>query len=174
MPYRERGRQVQEDLLMPDKESIHDLAIIKLARDHKGFETKGFAKAMRAIPDVGDDPELSPENLPRMIPDGYVIDHENRAVIVFEVEDTHPMNREKLSKYWWLWWVLDEYFWSLVVVVCDRYGRGGAIDLYELGMAHDQDKMTKRGAKPSNLISDSDIAREDWLRVAEATEKTDA
>jgi len=60
----------------------------------------------------------------RIIPDACLIDREQRAVYLFEIEDTHPLKPEKLRKLSAIWFRLDCLDWELRVFLVDRYVAG--------------------------------------------------
>jgi hypothetical protein len=69
-------------------------------------------------------------------PDGYVFDESLREVIVYEIEDEHPLTIEKLEWLVDLFWGLDENYWTLRLIVLDRYGLNRReIDLYRCHLA---------------------------------------
>ena len=58
----------------------------------------------------------------RVIPDAFKVDPQALTITVYEVEVTHAIDMCKLSKYVELFWMVDEYEWTLDLVVVDRYG----------------------------------------------------
>ncbi|MGI8656399.1 MAG: hypothetical protein ACR2LC_14430 [Pyrinomonadaceae bacterium] len=59
---------------------------------------------------------------PSFIPDAYLIDEENLEVIMYEIEDTHMLKIEKMHKIVRLFLYMDSFFWTLRLIVTDRYG----------------------------------------------------
>lgn len=56
-------------------------------------------------------------------PDGWWADLVNKRLFVIEVEDTHPMSREKLRAYADMFITLDCIEWELLLIITDRYGK---------------------------------------------------
>lgn len=56
------------------------------------------------------------------LPDGIVVDRENCVAYFLEVEDTHPLNEDKLTAYSWANYHLDYVYWRLELITTDRYG----------------------------------------------------
>lgn len=59
---------------------------------------------------------------PCFIPDLWWIDESNRAIHLYEIEDTHPLTEEKLLLLERYWWHMDALDWDLKLTVFDRYG----------------------------------------------------
>ena len=59
---------------------------------------------------------------PRFIPDLWWIDEPERAIHLYEIEDTHPLTEEKLLLLEQYWWHMDALDWELTLTVFDRYG----------------------------------------------------
>ncbi len=74
---------------------------------------------------------------PRFIPDLWWIDEPNKAIHLYEIEDTHPLTEEKLFLLERYWWHMDAIDWDLTLTVFDRYGLNPRpLDLtnYAMGM----------------------------------------
>ena len=74
---------------------------------------------------------------PPFIPDLWWIDELNKAIHLYEIEDTHPLTEEKLLLLERYWWHMDAVDWELTLTVFDRYGLNARpLDLtsYALGM----------------------------------------
>lgn len=66
------------------------------------------------------DYELGPGN--GVIPDAFSIDAEGQSVVAYEVVVTNGIDRQKMGKYERIAWVLDEFYWSIAVVVVNEAG----------------------------------------------------
>jgi hypothetical protein len=56
------------------------------------------------------------------IPDAYLIDQENKTIVCYEVEDTHPLNPFSVGEYAAAWWTLEYIGWDLHLIAYDIYG----------------------------------------------------
>jgi len=54
-----------------------------------------------------------------IIPDAYIIDGENRIVIMIEIVDRNPVTINKLGRISDFWWVLDEVYWDAILATVD-------------------------------------------------------
>jgi hypothetical protein len=68
-------------------------------------------------------------DLPR--PDAFTIDAARMEVTAYEVEVTHRVDHDRVSQYADLWWLLDEDYWMLRLVVVDRFENHTEIDVFE-------------------------------------------
>jgi hypothetical protein len=59
---------------------------------------------------------------PNFIPDLWRIDEKQSTIYLYEVEDTNPISNAKLAKLNEYWWAVDNDYWSIKLVVFDRYG----------------------------------------------------
>jgi len=60
------------------------------------------------------------------LPDAYKIDREAQEIIIYEVEDSHPIPPHKLDRYAWFWFCWDAegaHEWLPRLFTVDRYGR---------------------------------------------------
>ncbi len=80
-------------------------------------------------------------------PDAFVIDTENREVIVYEVEVTHQVSTARALQYADLFWVIDEEYWLVRLIVVDRFEHEAEVDVVATEWA---------ALRPG--ISDSEIA----------------
>ena len=61
--------------------------------------------------------------VPGFYPDLYEIDHENRMIRIFEIEDTHPLKDAKLRRLVLWWFSVDNNLeFDVELRVYDRYG----------------------------------------------------
>ena len=90
----------------------------------------------------------------RFTPDAYKIIKENDSIQCYEVEDTHKISKQKLTKYIMVWFFLDCENIDLELYVVDRYGNNiNKIDLEdayywllkELGSAKKKYKVSGEG-----------------------------
>lgn len=95
-----------------------------------------------------DDDGLFCDRFAGVVPDAYQILNSERIVRIFEVEDSNPLSLIKLSKLHDLWWLLDEVYYILEVVVLNRYGHVvGNVDVHQLGMAMDTLNLNNEESK---------------------------
>lgn len=96
------------------------------------------------IPDIPDDDDLDCPTVScdrcwilwemrqdRVIPDAFEVDEDNETIVAYEVEVGGRMSVDKMHRYANLWWVLDEYEWTLRLVIVDRFGHRNDVDLCE-------------------------------------------
>jgi len=62
-----------------------------------------------------------------MIPDASLIDAENKTVVCYEIEDTHPLNPRSINEYAAAWWNLEYVFWDLHLIAYDIYGHSRTV-----------------------------------------------
>ncbi len=58
----------------------------------------------------------------RMAPDAFLIDAENKTIVCYEVEDTHPLNPNSIGAYANAWYTLEYVYWDLHLIAYDIYG----------------------------------------------------
>lgn len=117
----------------------HELAIRTLVLGDPGIHRNGFAEAVRALwdeLDAASEYGLDPLDKIAFRPDAYKVDRETETLILYEVEDSHPIPAEKLRQLAWFWFCWDaeaEHEWLPELHTVDRYGRmTGQIDLCSL------------------------------------------
>jgi hypothetical protein len=59
-----------------------------------------------------------------LVPDAHLIDHEERRVIAYEIEDGNPLPAAKLRAYLRCWFALDDFNWELIVI---RFSKDGIV-----------------------------------------------
>ena len=59
---------------------------------------------------------------PKFIPDLWHIDAKEHVIHLFEIEDTHPLQNDKIALIHNYWWDMDAYGWEVRLIVFDRYG----------------------------------------------------
>lgn len=107
---------------------LHAQLIAEILADFPDAKTKGFMAAIRSIPDAPYIQDMHRHDrrwwrLCNCIPDAFLIDQENREVVVFEVVVAHDVSQHKFGKFAELGWALDEDYYDLVLMRCDRFGR---------------------------------------------------
>ena len=134
--------------------------------DYPSVLTKNFRKAIRALyvaynrrdhpayPDlITYRPELTDEDdrlpidinyvkkfngagrIPK-IPDAFLIDFNTQMVVVFEVEDSHPLSEDDLSIYFDCYLEIDEILWGLAIIRVSRWGIKTPIPLFNYNFHH--------------------------------------
>jgi hypothetical protein len=113
--------------------TLEQLALLRLREQFPDLRRKGFSAAVRKVCDG----ELT-EHI-GIIPDGWLFDALQPDAPVFgiftaiEIEDHHPLTREKLQRYCDLYDVLDSCNYFLRLLVFDRYGHNQReLDLHTL------------------------------------------
>lgn len=116
----------------------HEIAIRMLVGSHPDIHRNGFWEAARALHtelNAGFDHghEFFRHSF---LPDAYRIDRENCDLLIYEVEDSHPIPVDKLEMYadmWFDWDCEGHHDWLPRLFTIDRYGRAtGEIDLGDL------------------------------------------
>jgi hypothetical protein len=107
---------------------IHDEIIARILADWPQAKASGFMKALRQLPDstymvemMKHDPEWV--RSVNFIPDAWLIEPELRHVVVFEAVNRHDVPADKFAKMADMSWALDEDYYRLVLVRCDRFHR---------------------------------------------------
>lgn len=86
----------------------------------------------------------------RFVPDAFLLDAENRTIVCYEVEDSHPLNLYSIKKYADAWWTLNYIYWDIHLITYDIYGHPRIILFPEAGfVATDvHNKKTNRDTEP--------------------------
>lgn len=108
----------------------HKLAIVAITHADNRARVKGFREAIRKAFDWDRESGQHDailwhvEDAPVYIPDSYIVDEEERLIRVYEVEDTHALESEKLEYYLSFACSIDADTtdWEFELVVTDRYG----------------------------------------------------
>lgn len=112
----------------------HEMLVRRLIESDGRICRNGFARAVRALIDeIGS--ELDEMDLSSFLPDAYMIDHENKAIVIYEVEVTSYLSPHKLDCYAWFWFCWDsedEHEWRPRLFVVDRYFHKNELDLCDL------------------------------------------
>jgi hypothetical protein len=96
------------------------------------LRTTGFVKALELAAGSKKNPIFKWVNV---IPDAYTVVH--GLVIVYEVEDTHPVKGDRLRIYMRLWQQLDDMDWELQVKIVNVSGHMMECPLVKLILEHD-------------------------------------
>ncbi|MBI3575823.1 MAG: SEC-C domain-containing protein [Gammaproteobacteria bacterium] len=115
--------------------TVHDIAVASLRNKYTNLSVKGFKKAFlnvlkncRSVYAHG-----FLKNRFNGMPDGYILDNESKELRIFEVEDSHALPPDKLSKYLALWHFVDtETDWKVRIIVTDRYANEQELDCAKL------------------------------------------
>jgi hypothetical protein len=115
----------------------HEMAIRMLINRDDDIHRNGFAKAHDALADEVLDEEWREDmRTPKFLPDAYKFDRETETIIIYEVDDTHPIPPRKLREMamlWFDWDCFDCNNWLPELRIVDRYGNEtGVIDLCEV------------------------------------------
>ena len=120
--------------------AVNKAAVCNVLKAYPNAKTRGFTTAARefllsAFKDPFEDGEIltasRKEELidlfqeqfpPKIIPDLFEIDADNKIIRLFEIEDTHPLTNEKLEILIEWWSALDGHGINLELFVTDRYG----------------------------------------------------
>jgi hypothetical protein len=71
----------------------------------------------------------------RLMPDAFKIDPQALLITAYEVEDSHPVDDNKLARYVRLFWIIDQYEWCLGLVRVDKYGaESPPVDIFFRGL----------------------------------------
>lgn len=111
------------------RSEIHQHIINGILADFPEAKTRGFFAALRKLPDAeymgwmfgGDNPEWTA--WVKFVPDVWFIDPEKRHVVMWEAVHHHDVSDDKFAKMCDLSWALDEDYYKLILVRCDRFSR---------------------------------------------------
>lgn len=114
---------------MQRKDTPHNRLVAKLEEQH-GCLSREFHRLLKeAVCGPHTESEdcwhcyvLQEWDRPGFIPDAFRFDREASTVWIYEVEITHHISEYKFSQLEQLWWLLDNYYWKLRLIVVDRYG----------------------------------------------------
>lgn len=120
--------------------AVNKAAVCNVLKAYPKAKTRGFTAATRefllsVFKDSFEDGEILSEARrrelidlfeeqfpPRIIPDLFEIEAENKVIRLFEIEDTHPLTNEKLEHLIEWWSALDGHGIELQLIITDRYG----------------------------------------------------
>lgn len=106
----------------------HELAIRMLVNGDSGVHRNGFKAAVCELWQEAAEPDEDGliEDVPDMpfLPDAYKVDRERKLLMIYEVEDSHPIPPRKLQEYamFWFYWDCEETDWEPRLYAVDRYG----------------------------------------------------
>lgn len=125
--------------------AIHEIAVAAILQDHPEAKTHGMLKALRVA--VGPLRENDFRGY-GVIPDAFVVDHEKKLLVAFEVEGAYPLNDRKMEIYCDLWWTLDGIGWDFLLVTVDRWGNRTSVDMGDFAIAKVVHDAKRSGRKP--------------------------
>lgn len=107
---------------------IHQQIIDSILADWPEAKTHGFFRALRDLPDAEYVPTMLRDDkdwysFVRFVPDVWLINPEDRHVVAFEAVHAHDVSARKFAKLCDLSWALDEDYYRLILVRCDRFSR---------------------------------------------------
>jgi hypothetical protein len=107
---------------------IHDEILDRVLAAWPEAKTGGFMRGLRALPDAHYVPSLLRTDREwaqaiNFVPDAWLIEPERRDVVIFEAVHRHDVPEAKFAKMADLSWALDEDYYTLVLVRCDRFCR---------------------------------------------------
>jgi hypothetical protein len=106
---------------------LHARILDELEADHPYVSRGGFWRAMRKLPDAEYFHWLLADGYwlggGRFVPDAHYIDVPKRNVVIYEAVATHDISEIKFGRMVDMAWALDEDYWNLILVRCDRFGR---------------------------------------------------
>lgn len=140
---------------------IHAQIIADLLTEWPGSQAKGFMKALSKLPDADYMPDMHKNDRRwwqsvSFVPDVFLIVPERRHVVIFEVVVTNDVSDDKFAKIADLAWALDEDYYTLILIRCDRFSRTG-YHPQMASIANAMDTMAETGTAEINHI-------EDWQR----------
>lgn len=111
------------------KEAIHEVALGGVLERYAPWAgTTGFRREVSSA--LGGEVKRFLSGW-RYVPDAYILDPEMERLVVFEVEDSHPLTYRKYSAYADLAFALDCEEWEFKLFSVDRYGGEKEVDLLE-------------------------------------------
>lgn len=105
--------------------SIHELTVARLSDVYPQSSRRGFASAVRA---ALEDSEFRTPIIPDLfwVEPGAGRECDRGTIVCIEVEDSNPIDVDKLSLYGELWEFLDSAGCELRLIVTDRWGNDAA------------------------------------------------
>ena len=119
------------------------LAPLVLQAEDPEIKTKGFPGAVLALlkeldleEDLRADESGKRKRRIAFVPDAFKIDRESHEVIIYEIEDAHPLSIQKFYRIMEVWELLDGVGWDLRLIVTDRYvAKRGELNLEKWDLA---------------------------------------
>jgi len=109
---------MRKNKIEPLRNTVHDQTIQKMMDENPALQRGNFYKTcLAAFPDVEEIHEYFTGS-----PDIFMVDKDNRIIIVSEIEDYHKLSPEKLRKYAMLWSSLDFYGIDFLLFSYGRHG----------------------------------------------------
>lgn len=111
-----------------DSRKLHDQIIADVLSDWPEAKTSGFMRAIKNLPDADYMTDLCAHDpqwvrYVNFIPDAYLIDPAKKHVVVFEAVVTNDVSADKFDRMAEMAWALDEDYYELILIRCDRFGR---------------------------------------------------
>ena len=154
--------------------TIHEATIKLLKRDYPIVKTNGFQRAVNSLVVIDwrresrpytdlynyradlaegeydgpidlNNPSIKEQNPFRYIPDAFFADFNTQMMVVFEVEDHHRLDLEKLESYYETYFeILDPLGWGLALISVDRWGARRAVPYFDYVFADHIDSIPPR------------------------------
>jgi len=140
---------IKDDLLSKRNCRSKDIVELLISKNNN-IKTLNFCK--NVLSEVKTDDEFFEDivhvfkSRARLVPDAYLIDKENKAIVCYEVEDTHPLNDKKILKYTDIFWALDEIYWDLILITYDIFGNTSYINVVNCGLILDLNNIDNHNA----------------------------
>jgi hypothetical protein len=136
----------------------HQRLIDEILRDFPEAQTRGFMRTLSKLPDADYIQDMCENDRDwyryvSFVPDAFLIDPELRHVVVFEAVVTHDISDEKFALMADMSWALDEDYYRLILVRCDRYGRV-AYDVQTTSLTEMLDNLRKPESEVSWKVED--------------------
>jgi len=145
-------------MITGETRGVSSYAINLLESKYSSFQTKKFRKNVAKVLAKGFEKEEKEyakadymkdirDEMPNIIPDGYIIDEKEHKITVFEVEDSNLLTAYKIDCIVELWSMLDCESWKFEAKVTDRYGMNEKtlplMHYYYSSLKKDSDKRKK-------------------------------
>ena len=138
---------------------LHESAINSIIAGNPAIQRNGFWIAMRALwARIGAGRDGDTLEQRTFIPDAFLIDEPGERIILFEIEDTHPMphfKRALIGRFWFAWDCVGIEGWDVEVAIVNRFGMLThtllGVHLWLEGVA--QAVIDERSDTPSSICS---------------------
>lgn len=110
------------------RKRTHQTIIDGILADWPDARTRGFMAALKTLPDAEYITDMAVNDkrwwaVVSFVPDAYLIVPEKRHVVMFEAVYFNDVSDDKFAKMADLSWALDEDYYKLILVRCDRFHR---------------------------------------------------
>jgi hypothetical protein len=106
--------------------NLEGLAFLTLKKNVPGLQRTGFMEASKNIIKRKMNDHESCEDfwkhIHKFVPDGYTVDDANDVICIYEIEDTHPLTKRKITDMAFFWFMFDCSEVEVRLFVVDRYG----------------------------------------------------